>query len=90
MTISLEKIFFACVLKNKKFFNIVEPFFFKNNEIKFVFEVLQKYLKQSKEAEIPSPKQILEMVQLEDKEGLITREILKSMLTCWHHQMKKL
>jgi len=33
------------------------------------------------EANIPSPKQILEMVQLEDREGLITKEILKSMLT---------
>ena len=81
MTISLEKIFFAYILKNRRFFDIVEPFFYKNNEIKFVYEVLQKYLKENKEANIPSPKQILEMVQLEDKEGLITKEILKSMLT---------
>jgi hypothetical protein len=81
MTISLEKIFFAYILRNRRFFDIVEPFFYKNNEIKFVYEVIQKYLKENKEANIPSPKQILEMVQLEDKEGLITREILKSMLT---------
>lgn len=81
MTISLEKIFFSYILKNKKFFDVVEPFFFKNSEIQFVFNVLKKYLKQNVDAHIPHPKQILEMVQLEDLEGLITREILKSILS---------
>jgi len=81
MTISLEKIFFAFILKNKKYFNIVEPYFFKNSEIQFVYNILSKYLNRNNEAEIPSPKQILEMVQLEDKDGLITKEILKSLLT---------
>ena len=33
------------------------------------------------DAEVPTPKQILEMVLLEDKEGIITKDILKSILT---------
>jgi replicative DNA helicase len=81
MTISLEKIFFAYILKNKRYFDIVEPYFFKNSEIQFVYNILGIYLKKNNEAEIPSPKQILEMVQLEDKDGIITKEILKSLLT---------
>jgi len=81
MTISLEKIFFAYILKNKRYFDIVDPYFFKNSEIQFVYNVLSEYLKKNTEAEIPSPKQILEMVQLEDRDGLITKEILKSLLT---------
>ena len=81
MTISLEKIFFAYILKNKRYFDIVEPYFFKNSEIQFVYNILGTYLKKNNEAEIPSPKQILEMVQLEDKDGVITKEILKSLLT---------
>jgi len=81
MTISLEKIFFAYILKNKRYFDIVEPYFFKNSEIQFVYNVLNEYLKKNTEAEIPSPKQILEMIQLEDRDGLITKEILKSLLT---------
>jgi replicative DNA helicase len=81
MTISLEKIFFAYILKNKRYFDIVDPYFFKNSEIQFVYNVLNEYLKKNTEAEIPSPKQILEMVQLEDRDGLITKEILKSLLT---------
>lgn len=81
MTISLEKIFFAFVLKNKKLFEVVEPFFFKNAEIQFVYKIIKEYLSKNKEADIPQPKQILEMVKLEDKDGLITKEILKSLLT---------
>ncbi len=81
MTISLEKIFFSYILRNQRFYELIESFFFKNNEIKFVYEILQKYFKENKDAPIPHPKQILEMVQLEDREGLITKEILKSMLS---------
>jgi hypothetical protein len=33
------------------------------------------------EAKIPSPRQILDMIILEDKDGLVTKEILKSILT---------
>ena len=38
MTVSIEKIFFAYILENKKYFHIVESFFFKNNEIKLVLK----------------------------------------------------
>ena len=81
MTISLEKIFFAYILENKKYFNIVESFFFKNNETQFVYNILKKYMIKGNDLDIPSPKQILEMVSLEDKDGLITKEILKALLT---------
>jgi replicative DNA helicase len=81
MTISLEKIFFSYILKNKKYFDIVEPSFFKNAEIQFVYNIIRKYVTKNRDAEIPHPKQILEMVNLEDRDGLITKEILKALLT---------
>lgn len=81
MTIGIEKIFFGYILQNKKYFHIIEPYFFKNNEIQFVYDVIRKYMLSDGDIDLPSPKQILEMVNLEDKEGLITRDILKSMLT---------
>lgn len=81
MTISLEKIFFGYIIRNKKFFNIVEPFFFKNTEIKFVYSIIRDYILKNTDAEVPHPKQILEMVNLEDRDGIITKEILKSILT---------
>lgn len=81
MTVSLEKLFFGYILKNKKYFPIVDPTFFRNSEIQFVYNVLRKYISKASDADVPHPKQVLEMVQLEDKDGLITKEVLKSMLT---------
>ena len=81
MTISLEKVFFGYILKNKRYFEIVDPFFFKNAEIQFVYMIIRTYMQKGSDADVPHPRQILEMVSLEDKDGLITKDILKSMLT---------
>lgn len=81
MTSSLEKVFFNYILKNKKYFEIVRPYFFRNTEVQFVFGVIREYITKNVEAQIPTPRQILDMVSLEDKESIITKEILKSLLT---------
>ena len=81
MTSSLEKVFFNYILKNKKYFEIVRPYFFRNTEVQFVFGIIREYITKNSEAQIPTPRQILDMVSLEDKEGIITKEILKSLLT---------
>jgi hypothetical protein len=80
MTPQLEKVFFNYILKNKKFFDIVKPYFFRNSEIQFVYGVLRGYMLKSSDTQIPSPRQILDMVSLEDKSGVITKDILKSIL----------
>lgn len=80
MTPQLEKVFFNYILKNKKYYSIVKPYFFRNSEIQFVFGVIRNYMMKSSESKVPTPRQILDMVTLEDKEGLITKEILKSIL----------
>jgi replicative DNA helicase len=81
MTSSLEKVFFNYILKNKKYFEIIRPFFFRNSEIQFVYGIIREYILKNSDAQIPTPRQILDMVTLEDKEGVITKEILKSVLT---------
>lgn len=81
MTSSLEKVFFNYILKNKKYFEIIRPFFFRNSEIQFVYGIIREYMLKNSDAQIPTPRQILDMVTLEDKEGVITKEILKSILT---------
>ncbi len=80
MTPQLEKVFFNYILKYKKFFDVVKPYFFRNSEIQFVYGVVRNYMVQSSDIAIPTPRQILDMVNLEDKEGIITKEILKSIL----------
>lgn len=81
MTSSLEKVFFNYILKYKKYFEIVRPYFFRNSDIQFVYGVIRDYMLKNTEAQIPTPRQILDMITLEDKEGVITKEILKSILT---------
>lgn len=81
MTPQLEKVFFNYILKNKKYFEIVRPYFFRNSEIQFVYGVIRNYIIASKEPQVPTNRQILDMVTLEDKESLITKEILKSILS---------
>jgi replicative DNA helicase len=80
LTPQLEKVFFNFILKNKKYFDIVKPFFFRNSEIQFVYGIIRTYILNGNDAQIPTPRQILDMVSLEDKEGVITKEILKSIL----------
>ena len=80
MTPQLEKVFFNFILKNKKYFDIVKPYFYRNSEIQFVYGVIREYMSKGTDAQVPTPRQILDMVSLEDKEGVITKEILKSIL----------
>ena len=70
MTPQLEKVFFNFILKNKKYFDIVKPYFYRNSEIQFVFGIIREYMTKNSEAQIPTPRQILDMVTLEDKEGI--------------------
>jgi replicative DNA helicase len=80
MTPQLEKVFLNYILNYKKYFDIVKPFFFRNSEIQFVYGVIRDYMIKSSDSKIPSPRQILDMISLEDKDGVITKDILKSIL----------
>jgi len=79
-TPQLEKVYFNYILKNKKYFDIVKSYFFRNAEIQYVYGVLREYILKDSDVKIPTPRQILDMVSLKDKDGVITKEILKSIL----------
>lgn len=79
MTVNLEKIFFSYILENKKYFEHVQPHFFKNSNIQFVYRVLKAYMT-GVDVEIPSNKQIAEMVKIEDTDDIITKDMLISIL----------
>jgi len=79
-TPQLEKVYFNYILKNKKYFEIVKAYFFRNSEIQFVYGIIREYMLKNSDVEIPTPRQILDMVSIKDKEGVITKEILKSIL----------
>ena len=76
----LEKVYFNFILKNRKYYDLVKTYFFKNSEIQFVYGVIREYMLKSSDPQIPTPRQILDMVSIVDKEGMITKDILKSIL----------
>jgi replicative DNA helicase len=80
MTPQLEKVYFNYILKNKKYFELVKPYYFRNSEIQFVYDILRKYMTKNSDVNVPTPRQILDMVNIDDKEGVITKDILKSIL----------
>lgn len=77
---NLEKLFFSYTMENPDQFYKVEPSFFKNDQISFVFNIIRDEYLKSKDKIVPSPKQILAMVQLHDNEQSISKETLKILL----------
>ena len=80
MSPQLEKVFLNYLMDNKKYLDIVKPHFFKNKEIQFVYNVIRNFLTSDVDISKPTPRQILDMISLEDREGMITKDILKSIL----------
>lgn len=78
---NLEKLFFAKILEDTAQFYKVEPFFFRNEQIRFIYEVIRDNYIHSKDKIVPSPKQIWTMVSTHDIEKKITKEALKGLLT---------
>ncbi len=78
---NLEKLFFAKILEDSTQFYKVEPFFFRNDQIRFIYEIIRDNYIHSKDKIIPSPKQIWTMVSTRDIDKKITKEALKGLLT---------
>ena len=78
---NLEKLFFAKILDDATQFYKVEPFFFRNEQIRFVYEIIRDNYLNSKDKIVPSPKQIWTMISTHDTEKIVTKEAFKSLLT---------
>lgn len=74
---NLEKLFFAKILEEPNQFYKVEPNFFENEQIRFIYEIIRINYIDSDEKIVPSPKQIWAMIQLNDSKKLITKESFK-------------
>lgn len=79
MTIQLEKIFFNYIIQNRHYFEFVEPFYFRNNEIQFIYKIVREYIIDKIGVKMPTVKQIYQMVKLEDKDNNISVDIFKSL-----------
>ncbi len=78
---NLEKLFFAKILEDPNQFYKVLPFFFRNDQIRFVYEIIRDNYITGKDKIVPSPKQIWTMVSSQDIDKTISKEAFKALLT---------
>ena len=80
MNVGMEKVFFHHILDNGEQFYKVEPYFFKNDDIQFIYSIVRNEFIVSKNKNVPSPQQILAMVKLSDTDNSIADNLVKMLL----------
>lgn len=78
MNVQMEKFFFTWVYEHPTQFFKVEPDYFKNDEIRFIYKVVKDEYVVSKN--VPSPQQIVAMIKLQDPEEKINNNVIKVIL----------
>jgi len=81
MNTDMEKRYFVYILDNPDQISKVEPFFFKNSDIQFIYSVIREDYIRSESHIIPSPQQIYSMIKLSDSENKINDKVIKLLLT---------
>ena len=81
LTVNFEKLYFAFILTRPEYFDKIEPYFFKAQEIQLVFNVVKDEYKTHPTDGVPKIKRIVELVRLNDKKKLIKKEVLRSLLS---------
>jgi replicative DNA helicase len=80
MNTNMEKHYFIYILDNPDQFSKVEPFFFKNSDIQFIFAIIREEYIKSESHTVPSPQQIYSMVKLADQDNKINDKVIKLLL----------
>jgi hypothetical protein len=77
---NLEKAFFTYILQHSIYFDKIEPDYFQNDAIQFIYKIVQEEFLNSKVKYVPEPKQIATMVRNHDPEFKFSNEIITTIL----------
>ena len=80
MNTNMEKHYFVYILDNPEQFSKVEPFFFKNSDIQFIYTVIREEYLRSESHVVPSIQQIYSMIKLSDQDNKINDKVIKLLL----------
>lgn len=80
MNTNMEKHYFVWIMDNPEQFSKVEPYFFKNQDIQFIFTVIREEYLKSESRIIPSAQQIYAMVKLADEDNKINAKVIQLLL----------
>jgi hypothetical protein len=80
MNAQMEKYFFSWILEHPIQFEKIEPEFFKNEDIQFIYRVIRGEFLVAKDKKTPSLQQIVAMIKLQDPEEKISNNVIKAIL----------
>lgn len=80
MNTNMEKHYFVWIMDNPEQFSKVEPYFFKNQDILFIYSVIRDEYLKSESHIVPSPQQIYSMVKLADQDNKINNKVIQLLL----------
>lgn len=79
-TPQIEKLFLHWILKESQFFKIVEGNFFKNEEIKFIYNAIRNEWMSSTDKVVPAIKEIKTLIKTLDVKESISNELMNAIL----------
>ena len=77
---NLEKIYFNWILLNPEYFKIVHGTFFENDNINFVYDSVRNEFLTYESGEVPSKKEIINIVKIYDKQDIIDVKFINALL----------
>lgn len=80
VTAQLEKVFLHWIIKHPHFFKVVDGSYFKNDEIKFIYNAIRNEYLSSTDKIVPGIKEIKTMVRSLDAEEKIGNDLLSTIL----------
>ena len=80
MNTNMEKHYFIHIMDNPDQFSKVDPPFFKNSDIQFIYTVIREEYLKSESHIVPSSQQIKAMVKLADQDGKINDKVINLLL----------
>lgn len=80
VTAQLEKIFLHWIMSHSHFFKVVDGNYFKNEEIKFIYNAIRNEWLSSDDKVVPGIKEIKTMVRSLDSEEKISNDLLSTIL----------
>jgi hypothetical protein len=80
MNTNMEKHYFTYILDNPEQFSKVEPYFFKNSDINFIYTVIREEYIKGETHIVPSSQQIYAMIKLADPDHKINDKVIKLLL----------
>lgn len=89
LTANLEKVLMHYIFQNPLYFKTVQPHYFKNQDVQFVYKTTRDSYLGSNDREVPSLVEVFELVKLADKTGDMSPELVKSVLRVDLTQFRK-